>query len=204
MCVIFRPGGAAPFLRLPLAELRNQVVSLDAIWGGAAAEIGERLAEAPTPQARLALFERLLLARLGQVSHRRGPARGPAIALTQHAVAAIARSHGALSIRALSAHLGVSHKHLITHFHELVGTTPKALARVYRLNRVLDHLDPDAAHPDAWTQVAHQAGYYDGAHFNREFRAFTGQTPTDFLRLLRQVRVELPEYKQYPKFLPTG
>jgi hypothetical protein len=62
--VSFRPGGAAPFLRLPLGELRNQIVSLDAIWGSAAAEIRERLADAPTPEARLALLERLLLARL--------------------------------------------------------------------------------------------------------------------------------------------
>src|SRR5262245_13546561 len=49
----FRPGGAAPFLRLPLYELRNQLVSLDAIWGAAATEVRERLGAAPTPWARL-------------------------------------------------------------------------------------------------------------------------------------------------------
>src|SRR5262245_48401956 len=65
--VSFKPGGAAPFLRLPLAELRNQIVSLDAIWGSAAAEIRERLAEGSTPQARLALLERLLLAQLARL-----------------------------------------------------------------------------------------------------------------------------------------
>src|SRR5215216_3086768 len=41
--VCFKPGGAYPFLGLPLSELHNQFVSLDAIWGQYAAEIRERL-----------------------------------------------------------------------------------------------------------------------------------------------------------------
>src|SRR5262249_58766044 len=40
--VYFKAGGAAPFLRLPLAELPNQLVPLDAIWGAAAAAGGGR------------------------------------------------------------------------------------------------------------------------------------------------------------------
>jgi hypothetical protein len=45
--VSFRLGGASPFLRLPLAELRNQIVSLDAIWGA----LPPRSASAsPTPR----------------------------------------------------------------------------------------------------------------------------------------------------------
>src|SRR5262245_44130695 len=99
--VTFRPGGAAPFLRLPLAELRNQLVSLDAIWGAAAAEVRERLAEVPTPQARLALLERLLRARLARLDHAapgRAPRYDPWLAPVQQAVAALARMHGDLSI----------------------------------------------------------------------------------------------------------
>src|SRR5262249_38261317 len=83
--VTFRPGGAAPFLGLPLDELRNQLAPLEALWGRAAAEeLRERLSEAPTATAQLALLERLLLARLarlGQVSHRRDPTRDPGLAL---------------------------------------------------------------------------------------------------------------------------
>jgi hypothetical protein len=67
--VSFKPGGAYPFLRLPLSELNNQVVSLDAIWGPLAGEIRERLYAAQTVQARFALLEELLLARLREVPY---------------------------------------------------------------------------------------------------------------------------------------
>ena len=39
----FKPGGAAPFLHLPLSELHNQVVALDALWGYFATELREQL-----------------------------------------------------------------------------------------------------------------------------------------------------------------
>ena len=66
--VSFKPGGAYPFLQLPLAELHNHIVSLDALWGNLAAEIRERLSTAPTTSVRFALLEQLLLAR--PVKHR--------------------------------------------------------------------------------------------------------------------------------------
>src|SRR5262245_44972053 len=50
--VSLRPGGASPFLRLPLAETRNQIVSLDAIRGRArAAPLHGRQARAIVPKS---------------------------------------------------------------------------------------------------------------------------------------------------------
>src|SRR5260221_3917623 len=62
--VCFKPGGAYPFLQIPISELHNRVVSLDEIWGDFAAEIRERLYAVPTVQAGFALLERLLYERL--------------------------------------------------------------------------------------------------------------------------------------------
>jgi hypothetical protein len=62
--VSFKLGEAYPFLQLPVSELHNQIEPLDAMWGQSAASIREQVYAAPTPQARVALVERLLLARL--------------------------------------------------------------------------------------------------------------------------------------------
>jgi len=184
--VHFKPDGLYPFLRLPLSELHNQVVSLDAIWGHYAAEIRERLYAAPTIQAGFALFEQLLLARLSEAPH--------GLDVVQYAVAEIARSHGGLAIRALSDQIGISQNHLGTHFKRIVGVAPKELARFYRFAQVLHSIDP--AQPVDWTQIAHQCGFYDQSHFNKNFVEFSGHSPSDYLRLRRRLHAENSEGAQ--------
>jgi len=192
LMVVFKPTGAYPFLHLPLYELHNDIVSLEAIWGYMAGEIREQLYDAPTIQARFGLLEQLLLARLSQ------PPKG--FDAVQYAVAEIARHHGVLPIRALSDQMGFSQKHLIAQFKQFTGGTPKELARIYRFSHVLYSLD--RSQPIEWGEVGYQAGYYDQSHFDQEFKTFTGHTPTDFLRLRRQVHNENPQLD--PTYLPVG
>jgi AraC-like DNA-binding protein len=192
--VSFKPGGAYPFLQLPLAEMHNQIVSLDAIWGHFAAEVRERLYTAPSTQARFVLLERLLLARLCAAPH--------GLNVAQYAIAQIARSHGALSIRALCDDIGISQKHLIAQFKRLVGATPKELARLYRFRHVLDTID--LTQPVDWMRLARQAHYYDQSHFNRDFEALSGHSPTEYLKLRYQIHAAHPERAPYLDHLPTG
>jgi AraC-like DNA-binding protein len=192
--VSFKPGGAYPFLRIPLSELNNQVVSLDAIWGPLAVEIRELLYAAQTVQARLALLEQLLLTHLREVPH--------GLDAVQYAVGEIARNHGALPIRALSDRIGISQKHLDTQFKRLVGATPKELARIYRFTHLLFSID--TAQPVDWTHVAFRFGYYDQSHLNKDFEAFTGHNPTGYLRLLHELHVVNPAIAPYPQHLPAG
>jgi AraC-like DNA-binding protein len=192
--VQFKPGGAYPFLQFPLSELHNQVVSLEAIWGQFAGEIRERLDAAPTIAARFALLERLLLARLREAPY--------GLNAVQYAVAEIARHHGALSMKALSNQMGISHKHLIAQFKQLVGGTPKELARLYRFRHILHSIDPTQGVD--WALVAQQSLYYDQSHFTNDFKRFTGHSPSDYLRLRRRVQAENPEHAKYLRQLPTG
>jgi AraC-like DNA-binding protein len=192
--VSFKPGGAYPFLGLPLSELQNQVVSLDVIWGRFAAELRERLHAAPAIQVQLALLERFLLARLCEAPQ--------GLKAVQYAVAEIARYHGALSIRELSERMGMSQKHLIGQFRKMVGCTPKELGRLYRFAGILDNIDP--TQPVNWTLLAHHFCYHDQSHFIRDFKEFTGHTPTDYLRLRRLMHTMDPNRAEHTRLLPIG
>ena len=176
----FKPGGAAPFLHLPLSELHNQVVALDDLWGHFAAELREQLHDAPTIQAAFARFEQLLLARFSWSSQ--------SLELAQYALGEITRHHGTLSIRQLSEHLGISQNHLNNQFKRFVGISPKEFARLSRFFSVLRSIDP--TQPVDWTLSAHQAGFYDQSHLNKDFVTLTGYNPTDYLRLRRLISAQ--------------
>lgn len=62
------------------------------------------------------------------------------------------------------------------------------MARIYRFARLI--LSVDARHPVDWSELAHTAGYFDQAHFSKEFKDFSGHTPTAYLTLRRRFPVD--------------
>ena len=75
--------------------------------------------------------------------------------------------------------IGISHKHLLREFERCVGLTPKVLSRIYSFQRVIHCV---GQRPEVnWAEAAALCGYYDQAHLIREFRAFSGLTPSAYL-----------------------
>ncbi|MFD5243888.1 helix-turn-helix domain-containing protein [Amycolatopsis sp. NPDC058340] len=180
--VHFKPWGPSSFLPMPAAELCDRPVTLEQVWGRpAVAGLRDRLASAPGPHEMLTLLEQELLRRLSEIS---------GLGLVRHTSGVIAATGGAVAIGDLSAAAGVSGTYLAQRFKELVGVTPKRLARTYRFTATVFGIDPDA--PIDWGEVASGAGYFDQAHFGHEFRAFTGLTPTRYLEVRRRFRNEHP------------
>ena len=190
----FRPEGAYPFVRVPMSKLHNQVVPLNALWGHWATEIRERLSTAPTVEAGFALLEHLLFTRLYEAS--------PELKSVKYAITEIARDCGTLGIRKLSDQIGISQTHLETQFKRIIGITPKEVARLYRFKHVLQLID--ITQPVDWGSVIYQARYYDQSHFNKDFVAFTGHNPTDYLRLRGQAQSKKVELGQLLRNLPTA
>ena len=180
--VHFKPWGLAPFLPLPAVELRDRPLTLEAVWGRAFADgLRDRLATAAGPQQMLTLLEDELMRRAGETM---------GLGLVRHTSGVIAAATGAVAIGDLSVAAGVSGTHLAQRFKEVVGITPKRLARTYRFTATVLSIDP--AGPVDWLELAAGAGYYDQAHFVNEFRAFTGLTPTRYLEVRRRFLREHP------------
>lgn len=170
LSIRFRPGGAHAFLPLPLCELSNLVVDARDIVGGAGAQLREQLAGMHSWPAQVACVQRWLLGRLQP--------RERDHALVVRAIAAIgARQGRGAAIAAACDELGLSNRHLIQLFRGLVGLPPKTLARVQRFHRALLRLPSDGSR----AQLAAELGFADQAHFTREFRAFAGVAPGQFL-----------------------
>lgn len=166
--VHFKPGGARPFFDARADELAEECISLDAIWGRTASLLREQISES-TPHARIQLLEHALLARL-----RPGDRPAPALSLS---LAAFDEPE-LTSVAEVNRRTGYSPKRLAALFHEHIGLSPKAYWRVRRFRAVLRDLER-GAQPSS--QLAAEHGYYDQAHFIREFQAIAGSSPTAYM-----------------------
>ncbi|WP_222853697.1 AraC family transcriptional regulator [Fodinicola acaciae] len=180
--VHFKPWGLAPFVAMPVAELCDRPVTVEQVWGRpTVAELRDRLAAADGPYEMLTLLEAELMRRLSETT---------GLGLVRHTSCVIAAAGGAVPIGDLSVAAGVSSTHLARRFKELIGVTPKRLARTHRFTATVFAIDP--AGPVDWAELASRAGYFDQAHFGHEFRAFTGLTPTRYLEVRRRFLREHP------------
>lgn len=178
MGVHFRPGGAFPFLGLSADELADAHLDLATIWGRCATEIRERVASAPSTRERFRFLENALRCRLhGPMEHH------PAVSL---ALQGFRSDHSRAVVRKLAREAGLSDRRFINVFRAEVGLNPKLFNRIERFQTVLANVDR-LAEPE-WDQLALQHRYFDQSHLIRDFLAFSGFSPADYLRRLQGLR----------------
>ena len=163
--------GARLFLGRPLRELRNRAVELEDVFGRDARRLAEELYDASSWDARFDILDRELAWRILR-------ARVPSAAVLC-AWSRLVATGGRASIGGIVSEVGCSQKHLIAQFREEIGLSPKTLARVLRFGRAVRIIKERSA--VTLTEVALDCGYYDQAHFSRDFRAFAGVTPTELM-----------------------
>jgi AraC-like DNA-binding protein len=164
----FRPGGFAPFAGdMAVSALTDRRVPATELFGDEARRSGEM----PDTAARLQAVQSLLRARLPA-------APDPRIALVQEIVADIQRSAPDESVAALADRHHLSVRTLQRLFAQYVGVGPKWVMQRYRLHDALERLD--RRRRQDWTRFALDLGYYDHAHFVRDFRALVGRTPAEY------------------------
>jgi AraC-like DNA-binding protein len=170
MGVHFRPGGASPFTG-PAGELTDAHVPLEALWGSAGRDLRERLLEADSDASRFRILASALLAQAQGALERH-----PAVA---HALEEFGRVPHARRVAEVRAGAGLSHRRFVQLFRDAVGLTPKLYCRIRRFQEVLQRVA--AGRAIEWAGLALDCGYYDQAHFIRDFRAFSGLNPSTYL-----------------------
>ena len=173
--VVFRPGGAFPFLGLPAGELQDSNASLSDLWGRqAASDLREQLLGARSPEAKFAILERTLLSRMNAPLESTHPAVTFAVQNFR-----LRPNH---PISKVTDRIGLSDRRFIQLFSQQVGLTPKLFCRVQRFQRVLRNITSLAANSAIdWPQIALTCGYFDQSHFIHDFRAFSGINPTTYI-----------------------
>ena len=171
VCVRLAPLGAWAFFGgLPLDDLADQVIDLEAVLGRAAGteRLRHELMETSDLGAALDRVETWLWERIGA-----GPTAHP---VTRAAITLLGRLDA--RVDGVAHELGVSARHLHGLLRRQVGVSAKRIARLFRFERAQECLaDAPTSHLGA---VALDCGYYDQPHLNREFRELAGLTPAEY------------------------
>lgn len=166
--VYFKEGGAAVFFKQPIHELFRESISLDNFMlRSELLLIEEQLCAAATDDKKIKVVEDFLVSRMKPVAKDN---------LVLTALALIHKSKGNIKIKDLLTSLHTSQSPLEKRFRQVVGTSPKKFAAIIRFKHTIKNYNPQ----NSLTNLGYEAGFYDQAHFIKEFKNFTGQTPEAF------------------------
>lgn len=165
LAINFTEAGAGAFFKVPLHELYNIGVTLDLLVpASVVSRLEEQIAGAATADEKVRIADAFLFSLLG----RQG--RDPLIVA---ALEIIRDQQGIIRSEALAKQLCISPSRLEKRFRQAVGVSPKKFASMVRIESLIKSYQNNSL----LTQLAYDAGYFDQAHFNRDFKAYTGLSP---------------------------
>lgn len=126
----------------------------------------EKMAECAGFTDRIACFERDCLPLVT------GDVRSSG--MVDYCLTAMYRTSGSISIRDLAEGIGYSERYLRKKFEQSLGISPKQYNRIIRFQRALEGIVRCGA---SLTDVAIERGYFDQAHFMKDFKLFSQLTP---------------------------
>jgi AraC-like DNA-binding protein len=167
--VVTTPIGCAPTFGVAPSSVRGQVVDLETVWPDATGLL-QTLIELDDPEAKVDLVADHLAATTRPLRERE--------VVIERAVSLV-EGDPTRPIPDVAQEVGWSPGHLSRVFAEVVGLTPRVLARLLRVRRLLEDLD---VHGEIrWSDLAAEWGWCDQAHLIRDFKRHAGVTPLQYV-----------------------
>jgi len=189
--IVTTPVGCRTALGVDPAAMAGRVVKLTDAWP-VFAELRRRLLATPDPEAMLDLVAGRLNASLDLDT--------PSVDRCERAVALL-QNDPMRPISEIAAVVGVSHGHLDREFTRIVGLSPRRLARLLRVERLLEAIEIDAGNP--WAGLAADLGWADQSHMIRDFKRHTGTTPSQYIAARRRFR-SARDLRESARFVPEA
>jgi AraC-like DNA-binding protein len=162
----FHPGTAAFFVNDDVSLLNNKVADL------AINSLYERLQDSISVVQRIELVEAYLLKKLADRPKIVGK-----IDLVRQVMTEVTHKDFFDNIENVAERYGITSRYLQKVFVQHTGLTPKLYMKINRFQNTLVMMSKEDM---SLTSIAHACGYFDQSHFIREFKSFTGYSPSGF------------------------
>lgn len=187
LAVVLQPSGIHALTGIPATAFQNQVVGLTDLWGRDAAVLEEQVCQAGSPAQSIAFIETFLTGRLQNTR--------PLHPLVTAAVQQLKLQQGATGVQTLCRQLGIGERQLERLFGQYIGLSPKQFASLVKLQHTLKLLQNKAG-TEQLTGITYAAGYYDQAHFIREFKKQAGMLPSQYLEQTQRLALNFIRFGQ--------
>ncbi|BBB68531.1 AraC family transcriptional regulator [Undibacterium sp. YM2] len=170
----FKPGGFYPFYRQAVAQLGNTSIDVSACFGNEGSDFCEQILAADDVQTMCAAAETFLL-------HHQPPADAQIDRISTW-MTQIEQDRNILTVEDVMAIADLDKRSLQRLFQKYVGIGPKWVIQRYRLHEAVAQVQ--AGKTLNWAALALELGYFDQAHFVRDFRKLVGMTPGEYEKSL--------------------
>jgi AraC-like DNA-binding protein len=168
----FFPHGAACFLGDQLDVFSDRVVDLADLAGRSVQALHARLVDTASWEKRIGLLEEFLRARFLDPGRRLDK-----LAVVSDVMKEMRSADFFDNIDKVASRYGISSRYLQKLFLTYTGLTPKLFTKINRFQRSLRLVTKKDM---SLTSIAYDCGYFDQSHFIREFKSFTGVTPSGY------------------------
>lgn len=172
ICVTFQPHGAKMFFELPMSELFEQSIPINALELPDLRELDDKLLSTHDNQTCVNFIEFFLLKHLSLTKEYN---------FKRMATVVQRINQGQMDIDSLAQTCCLSYKQFKRVFTEYIGSNPKEFLRIIRFQRALYIMQTSPQ--ISLTNLTFDCGFYDQPHFVREFKHFTGYTPSEYLSI---------------------
>ncbi len=179
--IIFNPGALFRLTGIAATALTNEYIDAENIFSSQLQNINEQLFFAPTYPAMITIVNNFVRSLIKKQQKPK--------LLLDDACTLLLQKNGSLSIDALAKQACLSTKQLDRKFYERTGVNPKLYAKIIRFDRAFRFKN---SHPYLdWLRIAVECNYYDYQHLVKDYKAFTGLSPTAF----HEIENNAPERK---------
>lgn len=168
--VVFHPVGIRAFFNLPMNKIAGMRLTAGDIEDKELSVLENSLTSIENDRFCILLIEQFLLKRLTRLADYNLDRIETTIRLI---------NSGQTHITFLADAACLSRKQFNRIFSENVGINPKEFSRTIRFQRALHILK--TAPQISLTALAYDCGYFDQSHMIKEFKTFSGYTPTEYL-----------------------
>ena len=168
--VRFYPHTAACFIRENLKLLNNKIINGEDILGSDVSTLYQKILNERDKKNQITYLQDFFKT-IFTVQHK-------LFSVAEYAVKKILFQKEKADLQSIASDCGITQRYLQLAFNECVAISPNMLIKIIRFQKTFKYLEKKNG---SLTSIAYDCDYFDQSHFIRDFKTFTGNTPSKYI-----------------------